>query len=307
MILFSSKRLTLLLAAWGWLLFLAACAPPELPATPAPDQSPSPAQTLAPAAATATPIHATLPPPSIPEKTMTPMRRKQPLTGIAWQLTSYAVNDVTQQALPDHPAHLVFEDGHFSGNTGCNGFSGSYAIEGDAIRFEIGPMTMRACLEDVADQEAAYLAGLENAASYRIDDGQLTLYDATGRALLTFTVQKSLALTDGAWQLLSFNNGQGGMEANRATARITARFSEDGWVSGNAGCNTFRGSYEANGDRIAIGPLVTTRMMCAEDVMAVEKAFLQGMARASRYQIEEGRLSLMDEAGVILLIFLPAP
>ncbi len=219
-------RIVLLLAGLGALLFVAACAPPELPATPATAETPAAPAATSPSEPTSTPIHPTLPPPSIPEKKVTPVL-KLPLIDATWQLESYPVNGVSQQALPDHPAILILQDGKFSGNTGCNGLSGTYTIQGDAIHFELGPMTMRACLEDVADQEAAYLAGLQQAATYRIEGGKLMFFDDQGDLLLTFSQHTPISFTDGSWRLIPFNNVRGGMESNLAAERTTIQFTVD--------------------------------------------------------------------------------
>ncbi len=297
-------RTVLLLAGFGALLLLAACAPPELPAAPATAETPVAPAATSPSEPTSTPIHPTLPPPSIPEKKVTPVR-KLPLIDTTWQLESYPINGVSQQALPDHPATLTLQDGKFSGNTGCNGLSGTYTIQGDAIHFELGPMTMRACLEEVADQEAAYLAGLKQAAAYRIEGGKLMLFDDQGDLLLTFSQQTPISLTDGSWQLLSFNNGQGGMESNLATERITARFTEDGQLSGNAGCNHYATSYQIDGEKLTVGKIASTQMFCndPEGVMETENVYLKNLANAASFRIEGDRLTIFDSEGKKLLVF----
>ncbi len=300
-----TQRILLILAGLGALILLAACAPPQLPATPV---SPASAETPVPTEPTVTPIHATLPPPAIPEKTMTPMR-KITLTDTIWQLESYIVDDDILKALSDYPATLTFQDGKFSGNTGCNGLSGAYEVDGDAIRFELGPMTMRACREDVADQEAAYLAGLENAASFRMEGNKLMFFDDQGELLMTFIAQKLLSLTDGSWRLLTFNNGKGGMESNLATENITARFSPEGQISGKAGCNRYWGGYEVDGGKLSIGPVASTEMFCnePEGVMQTETAYLKNLSRAASFRIEGDRLTIYDQDGAKLLEFKHAP
>ena len=300
---FFSKPLPWLLIGLGLLLTLVACAPPELPAGSIPEGT-TPTEPIP------SPIHTTLPPPSIPEKTMTPVqKRTNPLSQSSWQLENYFLHGESKQALSEHPATIEFQDGKFSGNTGCNGFSGTYAVEGDAIHFQLGPMTLRACQEDVADQEAAFLSGLESAAAYQIQDGKLMLLDKQGKLLLIFMQQQPISLTDGSWQLLFFNNGKGGMESNLATERITAQFSEDGRVSGNAGCNHYFASYQVDGDKLTLGVIGSTEMFCQEPegVMETESAFLKNLSNVAAFNIEGDRLVLLDQEGKKLLIFRHVP
>jgi heat shock protein HslJ len=86
------------------------------------------------------------------------------------------------------PASLLVKDGHATGNTGCNPFSGSARISGRDIAF--GPMitTKMACLpQGRMDQEAALLAAFAVAAHWRIDNGDLVLSDTQANDRLRFS------------------------------------------------------------------------------------------------------------------------
>ena len=50
-----------------------------------------------------------------------------------------------------------------------------------------GASTMMACPEAIMEQESAYLAALEAAATYQFDGDILTLYDQDGEAILEFS------------------------------------------------------------------------------------------------------------------------
>jgi heat shock protein HslJ len=80
------------------------------------------------------------------------------------------------------------EDGTISGSAGCNRYNGPFETEGKQIT--IGPLasTMMACIEPegVAEQEAAYLAALENATVYELRGTNLTLRDGEGAAQVEF-------------------------------------------------------------------------------------------------------------------------
>lgn len=79
---------------------------------------------------------------------------------------------------------------------------------------------------------------------------------------------------------------------------ITALF-ENGGVSGSSGCNTYNGTYTANGDSITISGVSATQQICADDMMAAEKAYLQALLSASSYQVSGSELTLNVTGGTL--------
>jgi putative lipoprotein len=76
-------------------------------------------------------------------------------------------------------------DGNFFGKA-CNSLRGSYTIEPGAISFSDAAATMMACSEQLMKQERILFDALESAAHFRLtDDGELTLQDTSGAALVT--------------------------------------------------------------------------------------------------------------------------
>ena len=63
---------------------------------------------------------------------------------------------------------------------------------------------------------------------------------------------------------------------------ITATFTEDGRLTGSAGCNNYTTSYTADKATIEIEPAAATRMFCPEPagVMDQEAAYLSALAEA---------------------------
>ena len=111
--------------------------------------------------------------------------------GIGWTLTSY-YDDATAEhlSLPfDSEASLRLQDGIATGSGGCNEFSGSYEIDGSALRFsEEMAVTLALCEEDIQVMEDAYLAALGQVEGWTIDAGALELSDDFGEVILTFEV-----------------------------------------------------------------------------------------------------------------------
>ena len=71
-------------------------------------------------------------------------------------------------------------------------------MDGNKIQIGLGMSTMMACPPPIMDQEAAYLANLQAAASYKIADDQLTFANAKGSTVLTFKAEIPISLTDGS-------------------------------------------------------------------------------------------------------------
>jgi heat shock protein HslJ len=81
-------------------------------------------------------------------------------------------------SIPDGvTATLAFDQaGRVAVHTGCNQGGGSYAVEGNRIRFGDIVLTKMACDRDRGEMEAAVMAVLEaDNLTYAIDAGSLTL------------------------------------------------------------------------------------------------------------------------------------
>jgi putative lipoprotein len=82
----------------------------------------------------------------------------------------------------------IAEDGAISGTGGCNRMAGKATISGDSIAFGRIAATRRACAPATMDQEAKFLAALEEVRAWRVDPsrGKLTLLDESDNALVVF-------------------------------------------------------------------------------------------------------------------------
>lgn len=107
--------------------------------------------------------------------------------------------------------------------------------------------------------------------------------------------QEATGLTDMTW--LAEDIGGGGVVDN---LQSTLRIKPSGRVSGSGGCNRFNGTAKIDGGKISFGPLATSRMMCPPAVMDQERKFLDALAKATTYEIEETFLRLLGEDGVAL-------
>ncbi len=85
---------------------------------------------------------------------------------------------------------------------------------------------------------------------------------------------------------------------------VTLTFDHQGQAGGNAGCNTFGGSYEAKQGQLTFGQLVSTLMACTGNaVMQQEQAYLAALGKAASYEISGDQLVITTAGGSARLTF----
>lgn len=114
-------------------------------------------------------------------------------------------------------------------------------------------------------------------------------------------------LTGSSWVLRAWDRD----EPAPTEGTITLQFSGNG-VSGQAGCNRFRGPLKAGDspDEMHFGPLATTRRLCPPDEMEAERRFLQRLSEVQTFRFQGGHLLLVGRGGEsrpAALRFEPAP
>ncbi|GMR10879.1 MAG: META domain-containing protein [Anaerolineae bacterium] len=222
------------------------------------------------------------------------------LEGTLWALESYQDSEgETIDALPDSGARAEFEDGELSGTSGCNSFFGSYEVDGNSI--SIGPLgsTLMACPEPLMEQEFGFTSSLQSAATYEISGDTLTLSYADSEVVVTFVEGEPLSLTGANWIATRVNNSRGGVQSVVIGNEITALFSDDGSLSGSAGCNNYSGTYEVDGDSMTIGPLAATEKFCEqpEGTMEQEQDYLAALGTVATWKIDGDQLDLRTAEG----------
>lgn len=244
--------------------------------------------------------------PVTPEGTVSASQAGQASSSLAG--TSWVATEVGGQPLvQDTTVTLQFgADGRATGSDGCNRYSTGYRVSGDSITFSpAGAATLMACPEPIMQQAKAYQEALAATAAYQVENGALTLLDAGGVTVAAFAAQ-STDLAGTSWNVISYNNGKQAVVSTLADVSLTANFGADGRVSGKAGCNNYTGAYTLSGkDGIQIGPLATTRKLCAEPagVMEQEQQFVTAMSTAATFRMEADRLELRTADGALAVQF----
>ena len=215
------------------------------------------------------------------------------LEGTPWVLASGLDVEGWEEAAPS----ATFEDGRVAGSTGCNRYTGPYTLDGELLA--LGPLavTLMACPPPRDAVERAYVAALERVAGWRVEDGGLSLLDASGDELLRFAP----ATLSGKWVVTAFLRGNG-VSSTLADTEITLAFGDDGMLVGSGGCNVYRAPYTADGGALEIAEPFTTRKACLEPegVMAQEAAYLEALPKAVRYRLDGGMLDLLTAEDTIV-------
>jgi len=84
------------------------------------------------------------------------------------------------------PAQLTFNaKNQLSGNNSCNYFSGSYQLNGQQLHISPAASTMKACVDELMQQEQQVMQLLPLVTKAVIKNGKLLLVDSHDNSLLT--------------------------------------------------------------------------------------------------------------------------
>lgn len=234
----------------------------------------------------------------------------QALDGTHWILTDYGVENTVSVVPEGVVATASFENGQLSAQV-CNVIGAEYTADQRNISFGPAVSTMMFC-EETMEIEQAFLNGLENAATYTIDGGFLTILDANGNVLLGFKDDTSVnadpaheqdgsELAGTSWQVTGYL-ADGTFSTPDSSFAATLVFGDDGTYSGQV-CNGYGGDYTSEGNSVTFGPAVMTMMFCEGPVGEFEPVFHSLLATATSYEMVGHELSLMNDAGEVVLQF----
>jgi heat shock protein HslJ len=224
------------------------------------------------------------------------------IEGIRWVATSVVVDGSLEPVPAGVTADATFAEGKVAGFSGCNTYTGPATIDGSRLAIGTLASTMMACVDPAMALESAYQKALPLATSYTATAEKLTLFDKDGKEVIVYEAGPASPIV-GTWTVSGYNDGESAVVSPLSGTTLTATFTEDGKVSGSAGCNQYNGSYTLDGDAIAVGPLATTMMACPEPVMAQEQAYLAALESAAKVSVESGRPVLRTAEDAMAVTF----
>lgn len=163
---------------------------------------------------------------------------------------------------------------------------------GDLVVF----LNHTACSDGMSDKTHPVTARV-SLSDHRALAGCCRIVAAAGAAT-TAPTTTALSIDGATWRLTALR----GLDAKALRVGeepVTARFQE-GRVSGFSGCNRFFGGYTLDGDRIAIGQLAGSMMMCPEASMTLEHALTGSLAGTFQYAIAGQTLTLRSGTEPVL-------
>ncbi len=108
-----------------------------------------------------------------------------------------------------------------------------------------------------------------------------------------------------SWALVTYGS-PGAETALTPDSQITLQFGEQGGIFGNAGCNSFGGTYQEDNGSVKFSQIIATLMACVpEGVMQQEHDFLDALNQAATFEITNGNLQIRDAAIQYVLNFVP--
>ena len=102
------------------------------------------------------------------------------------------------------------------------------------------------------------------------------------------------------WRLVKLN----GREVP-AEVEITLEF-KSGHTGGKGACNGYGADYQQTGNRLEIGPVVSTMMYC-EGVMEIEQEYLKTFEQVKSFSLQPNFLSMQNTEGETLMEFSAVP
>lgn len=106
----------------------------------------------------------------------------------------------------------------------------------------------------------------------------------------------SASVLEVKWELISLN--QKPVEEVRIAH---VNFGKDGRIFGNLGCNNFFGEYKINEDKLEIGQVGSTMMMCLDD--NIEREFSKVLGEVKGFNVQEDELIFLNEKKVEIAKF----
>lgn len=236
------------------------------------------------------------------EKTESPVENKTAshtttIENTKWIITTLNGGDMSDRDANGQEIYFILDSktNRISGNSGCNIFTGTYALNDDnQISFSKLGATKMMC-PDAKINESLILSVFENANHYSITNGILALKKAESAPLAEFKKIKVVdePIVEKYWKLKTLEGKAITMAENQEQEIYLILKSKDNNFTGFAGCNNFSGSYTLEeGNRIRFDKNIAVTMKACPDVAINESEFLKIFELVDNYTINDDVLSL---------------
>ncbi|MFD3485599.1 META domain-containing protein [Streptomyces sp. NPDC058665] len=222
-----------------------------------------------------------------------------PLTDVRWNIESLNVGG-KKAPVPEGASVEIDSKGKASARTGCNSIGAEVTIEGDTLTVGEKSTTMIACPDELAAFEKALGDAFGGKLKAKVEDKKLTLTGAGGDSI-ALSAEEPAPLVGTGWAVTSLLAGETASSLPKdkkgETAKATLTFAKDGTVSGDLGCNTFSASAKTTDTTITFGPVKSTRKICPEPGMSLERKLLKVLDGQVTYEVHHRELTLKTADG----------
>lgn len=152
------------------------------------------------------------------------------------------------------PITITFDDGTFGGTAACNGYGGTYDIDGSGIRLADIGQNLMGCEPDVEASEVAFFSALRDVDGINLIGNELALSGMSTELIFAPTEPAPLdALVDQLWVLeaLLFD----GEETPAIGEPATLLIDSNGSFTGSTGCRTLAGRYLLAGNSVVFNEM----------------------------------------------------
>jgi heat shock protein HslJ len=192
------------------------------------------------------------------------------------------------------------DDGRLLADAGCNTMAGPVTVDGARLEVSDLSTTQMGCDPARHEQDewlATFLAGKP---SWKLDGDTLVVTSESKELTMRDreVAEPDLPLRGTRWTVESLIDGQTASSVPQGTSAWLTFGPKS--VELHPGCNQGSADYELAGDTIRFGPVLTTRMACEPEAMALEQAVLAVLDGTVTYEIDSNTLTLHHPSGKAL-------
>ena len=222
------------------------------------------------------------------------------LNGTSWELAQVSRKGKNVVIPKEAKITINFLENEINGFSGINNYSGDYMVKNNFTLSADVATTLMAGSENLMNIEQNFLDILQSFPKISYNASTLTL--SNKKEVWTFkilTLNKKLKNT--SWKLLNMDGKDVSKLISKNENNITLSFNENG-INGNSGINNYFGDYEIVNNNIKIGPLGSTRMAGPENLMKVEREFLELLGNSKKVKLSDQKtLILTTDKGKTLI------
>lgn len=213
------------------------------------------------------------------------------LNGTSWELAQVSRKGKNVVIPKEAKITINFLENEINGFSGINNYSGDYMVKNNFTLSADVATTLMAGSENLMNIEQNFLDILQSFPKISYNASTLTL--SNKKEVWTFkvlTLNKKLKNT--SWKLLNMDGKDVSKLISKNENNITLSFNENG-INGNSGINNYFGDYEIVNNNIKIGPLGSTRMAGPENLMKVEREFLELLGNSKKVKLSDQKTLIL--------------